>query len=57
VVVMTPRPGRLARVLEVGLPRPRTADMEFDPRFREAAEEIRRLIFTRRQEPARAVRA
>ena len=57
VVVMTPRPGRLARVLEVGLPRPRTADMEFHPRFREAAEEIRRLIFTRRQEPARAVRA
>jgi NitT/TauT family transport system ATP-binding protein len=56
VVVMTPRPGRLARVLEVGLPRPRTADMEFDARFREAAEEIRRLIFARRQEPARASR-
>ena len=56
VVVMTPRPGRLARVLEVGLPRPRTADMEFDARFREAAEEIRRLIFAQRQEPARAGR-
>jgi NitT/TauT family transport system ATP-binding protein len=57
VVVMTPRPGRLARVLEIGLPRPRTADMEFDARFREAAEEIRRLIFARRGEPDRAGRA
>jgi NitT/TauT family transport system ATP-binding protein len=56
VVVMTPRPGRLARVLEVGLPRPRTAAMEFDARFREAAEEIRGLIFARRPEPARAGR-
>jgi NitT/TauT family transport system ATP-binding protein len=56
VVVMTPRPGRLARVLDIGLPRPRTPDMEFDPRFREAAEEIRRLIFAGRQEPSRVVR-
>jgi NitT/TauT family transport system ATP-binding protein len=57
VVVMTPRPGRLARVLEVGLPRPRTVEMEFDERFKEVSEEIRGLIFARRQEPPRARRA
>ena len=34
VVVMTPRPGRIARVLDVDLPRPRTMDLEFDPRFK-----------------------
>ncbi len=53
VVVMTPRPGRLARVLEVELPRPRTVDMEFDPRFREYSEAIRSLIFAPRGEAAR----
>src|SRR5260370_33049203 len=33
VVAMTPRPGRLARVLAVPLPRPRTVAIEFDERF------------------------
>jgi NitT/TauT family transport system ATP-binding protein len=48
VVVMTPRPGRLARVLAIDLPRPRTMDLEFDPRFKAASDEIRRLIFAPR---------
>ena len=51
VVVMTPRPGRIARLLEIDLPRPRTMDMEFDPRFKAASDEVRTLIFARRKEP------
>ncbi len=44
VVVMTPRPGRIAAVLEVGLPRPRTAKMQFRPEFGRLVEEIGELI-------------
>ena len=47
VVVMTPRPGRLARVLEIELPRPRRVAMEFDDRFKHYSEEIRSLIAIR----------
>jgi NitT/TauT family transport system ATP-binding protein len=50
VVVMTPRPGRIARVLSVDLPRPRTMDLEFDARFKAASDEVRGLIFTGRKE-------
>ena len=50
VVVMTPRPGRIARMLEIDLPRPRTMDMEFDPRFKAASDDVRSLIFARRKE-------
>ena len=57
VVVMTPRPGRLARVLEIQLPRPRTVEMEFDQRFKDYSDEVRSLIFARRQEGAHARRA
>ena len=53
---MTPRPGRLARVLTIDLPRPRTVEMEFDERFRKASDEIRDLIFARRPEAASAGR-
>jgi NitT/TauT family transport system ATP-binding protein len=56
VVVMTPRPGRLARVLEIDLPRPRTVELEFDERFKKASDEIRSLIFARRPEAASAGR-
>jgi len=48
VVVMTARPGRIARILEIGLPRPRTIESEFDPRFKAASDEVRSLIFARR---------
>ena len=50
VVVLTPRPGRIARVLPIDLPRPRTMDMEFDPRFKTASDDVRALIFARRKE-------
>ncbi|HEX2442216.1 MAG TPA: ABC transporter ATP-binding protein [Methylomirabilota bacterium] len=53
VVVMTPRPGRVARVLDVDLPRPRTMDLEFDPRFKQASDEVRDLIFGGRSAAAR----
>ncbi|HME92937.1 MAG TPA: ABC transporter ATP-binding protein [Methylomirabilota bacterium] len=50
VVVMSSRPGRIARVITVDLPRPRTMDLEFDPRFKAHSEEVRGLIFSRRKE-------
>ncbi len=57
VVVMTPRPGRLARVLPIELPRPRTVSMEFEGRFKDYSDEIRSLIFARRGEGTHAGRA
>ncbi len=48
VVVMTARPGRIARVLTIDLPRPRTMELELDPRFKAASDEVRSLIFARR---------
>ncbi|HZU18984.1 MAG TPA: ABC transporter ATP-binding protein [Candidatus Dormibacteraeota bacterium] len=40
VVVMTPRPGRVAEVVEIDLPRPRTAGMQFTVGFAALAERI-----------------
>jgi len=45
VVVMSPRPGRIADILEVALPRPRSFAMEGDPAFQATAQKIRSLIF------------
>ncbi|HEY7039331.1 MAG TPA: ABC transporter ATP-binding protein [Methylomirabilota bacterium] len=50
VVVMSSRPGRIARVITVDLPRPRTVDLEFDPRFKTHSDEVRALIFASRKE-------
>jgi NitT/TauT family transport system ATP-binding protein len=50
VVVMTPRPGRVAAVVNVALPRPRVVDMEFSDTFKGHVDEIRRHIFARRSE-------
>jgi NitT/TauT family transport system ATP-binding protein len=44
VVVMTPRPGRLARVFDIALPRPRTVDMTFEPEFIELIKEIKHVV-------------
>ena len=44
VVVMSPRPGRIASVIPIDLPRPRTVEMEYDDRFKTAALQIRALI-------------
>lgn len=41
VVVMTPRPGRVARVVDIDLPRPRPAELLGDPRAAELAAEVR----------------
>lgn len=49
VVVMSQRPGRIARVIEVRLPRPRTMAMESFVEFRDHADEIRGLIYGSRK--------
>ena len=45
VVVMTPRPGEIAKIIEVQLPRPRTEAMEFLPEFEHHIQEIKSLIY------------
>jgi NitT/TauT family transport system ATP-binding protein len=40
VVVMTPRPGRVERIIEIGLPRPRRLQMRASPMFGEYVQEI-----------------
>ncbi|MFN0153223.1 MAG: ABC transporter ATP-binding protein [Gaiella sp.] len=44
VVVMTPRPGRLARVFDIDLPRPRTVAMTFEPDFIALIQEIKGAV-------------
>ena len=44
VVVMSPRPGRIANVVTVDLPRPRTVETREDPRFFEAVTQVRELL-------------
>jgi NitT/TauT family transport system ATP-binding protein len=44
VVVMTARPGRLASVIPVALPRPRSLDMMATPEFGKITQEIRGLL-------------
>ena len=41
VVVMSPRPGRIAGVMEIDLPQPRTADAREEPRFFELVTAVR----------------
>jgi NitT/TauT family transport system ATP-binding protein len=44
VVVMTSRPGRLARIFDIDLPRPRTIEMTFEPGFITLIQEIKRTV-------------
>ena len=44
VVVMTPRPGRLAHVFPIDLPRPRTIEQTFSPEFIELVLKIKETI-------------
>ena len=46
VVVMTPRPGRLAHVYDIELPRPRTVEMTFEPSFIELVQDMKRTVET-----------
>ncbi|MBM3352990.1 MAG: ABC transporter ATP-binding protein [Betaproteobacteria bacterium] len=47
VVVMSPRPGRIAEIVDVPLPRPRSFAQEADPVFQDRTQHIRTLIFGR----------
>jgi NitT/TauT family transport system ATP-binding protein len=44
VVVMSPRPGRIAGVVAIDLPSPRTNETREDPRFFELVTEVRELL-------------
>ena len=46
VVVLTPRPGRLARIYDITLPRPRTIEMTFEPGFIELVQDMKRTVET-----------
>jgi len=46
IMVMTPRPGRLAQEFVVDLPRPRTVEMQTTPYFVEATKDIKNLIYS-----------
>jgi NitT/TauT family transport system ATP-binding protein len=48
VVVMSARPGRVAEIIDVKLPRPRDFDMEARDEFQDATRRIRGLIFGNR---------
>jgi NitT/TauT family transport system ATP-binding protein len=44
VVVMTPRPGRIARIVEVDLPRPRSPEVQLTPAFNALVGEVRTIL-------------
>ena len=46
VVVLTPRPGRLAHIYDIALPRPRTIEMTFEPGFIELVQDMKRTVET-----------
>jgi NitT/TauT family transport system ATP-binding protein len=47
VIVMTPRPGRIDRIIDIDLPRPRTLAMRETPRFAEYSRQILDLFLAR----------
>lgn len=47
VAVMTPRPGRIARIVDVAIPRPRSIDVMGEPLFGRLTGEIRHLLYGR----------
>ena len=52
VVVMSPRPGRIAGIVEIDLQQPRTAETREDPRFFELVTEVRETLAGRSQRAA-----
>jgi NitT/TauT family transport system ATP-binding protein len=44
VVVMSPRPGRIAAIVDVDLPQPRTGDTREHPRYAELIRDVRRQL-------------
>ncbi|MGE5690790.1 MAG: ABC transporter ATP-binding protein, partial [Pseudomonadota bacterium] len=59
VVVMSPRPGRIAQVVDVDLPHPRTQLTREEPRFFELVTEVREALHggSGRAAPYRAAEA
>jgi NitT/TauT family transport system ATP-binding protein len=55
VVVMSARPGRVAAVVDIDLPQPRTAATREDPRFFELVTEVRERLAGRRGAQPEAV--
>jgi NitT/TauT family transport system ATP-binding protein len=47
VVVMSPRPGRIAGIVPIDLPQPRTQETREVPRFAELVTHVRRLLRSR----------
>jgi len=47
VMVMSPRPGRVADIVDIALPRPRGFEQEGEPAFHAAAQRIRATIYRR----------
>jgi NitT/TauT family transport system ATP-binding protein len=47
VVVLTPRPGRVAEIVEVDLPRPRNQEARYDRRFVELSHQLREVVYRR----------
>jgi NitT/TauT family transport system ATP-binding protein len=47
VVVMSPRPGKIERVMDIGLPRPRGLEARRVPEFVRATEEITDIFLAR----------
>src|SRR5215813_2063577 len=45
VVAMSPRPGRIAKIIDIALPRPRSIDMEFSPQFKSYSDQTRAVIY------------
>jgi NitT/TauT family transport system ATP-binding protein len=46
VVVLTPRPGKLAHIFPINLPRPRSVEQTFSPEFLKIVLEIKQTIIT-----------
>lgn len=44
VVVMTARPGRLAKIFKIDLPRPRTIEMTFEEHFIDLIQEVKAIV-------------
>jgi len=50
IVVMSARPGRVAEIIDVPLPRPRSLDTLAEPEFNRLARDIRLKVFSRKPE-------